>query len=106
MPTITFITAEGKEHAVAAEIGRSVMEIALEKSIPGVVAECNGSAACATCHCYFDPAFTEAIGAIGEHESDMLDFTASPRRPESRLSCQVRVADTLDGMTVRIPAMQ
>ena len=106
MPTITFITAEGKQHAVTAEIGRSVMEIALEKNIPGVVAECNGSAACATCHCYFDPAFAAAIGPIGEHESDMLDFTASPRRPESRLSCQVRIADALDGMTVHIPAVQ
>lgn len=106
MPKIIFVGADGATREVIANAEQSIMEAALAAGVPGIVAECNGAAACATCHCYFDPAYASHTGEIGEHESEMLDFAASERMTESRLSCQVRVVAEMDGMTVRVPALQ
>lgn len=106
MPKIIFITADGARHEVEGENGKSIMETALEHNVPGIVAECNGSAACATCHTYFDEAILGSLGDIDENESDMLDFTAAERKPGSRLSCQVRIEERLDGIIVKIPDAQ
>lgn len=106
MPRIVFVGADGVTREVVASTGQSVMEAALGAGVTGIVAECNGAAACATCHCYFDPAYADSTGEVGEHENEMLDFTASERTAESRLSCQVRVAADMDGMTVRVPSVQ
>jgi 2Fe-2S ferredoxin len=106
MPKIIFVGADGATREVAARADQSVMEAALAAGVPGIVAECNGAAACATCHCYFDPTFVACTGEIGEHENEMLDFTASERTADSRLSCQVRIAAEMEGMTVRVPSTQ
>lgn len=106
MPRIIFSCADGSVHEVTAETGQSVMEAALGGGVPGIVAECNGSAACATCHCYFDPAYADHAGEIGEHEKDMLDFAAAERTADSRLSCQVRIVAEMDGMVVRVAPVQ
>ncbi|MBR0751565.1 2Fe-2S iron-sulfur cluster binding domain-containing protein [Bradyrhizobium jicamae] len=106
MPKITFVCADGATREVIADLDQSIMEAALAAGVPGIVAECNGAAACATCHCYFESAYAAHTGEIGEHESEMLDFTASERTAESRLSCQVRVAAGMEGMTVRVPPTQ
>lgn len=106
MPKIIFVDADGAARDVVASVEQSIMEAALAAGVPGIVAECNGAAACATCHCYFDPAYAGHTGEVGEHENGMLDFTASERTAESRLSCQVRVVAEMDGMTVRVPALQ
>jgi 2Fe-2S ferredoxin len=106
MPTIIFVGADGATREVTAATDQSVMEVALGAGVPGIVAECNGAAACATCHCYFDPAYVGSIGEAGEHENEMLDFTASERTADSRLSCQVRIVAEMDGMTVRVPSAQ
>ncbi|UPK38547.1 2Fe-2S iron-sulfur cluster binding domain-containing protein [Bradyrhizobium sp. 186] len=106
MPKILFVGADGATHEVAASADQSVMEAALGAGVPGIVAECNGAAACATCHCYFDPAYAGCTGEVGEHENEMLDFTAAERTAESRLSCQVSVVAEMEGMTVRLPSMQ
>ncbi|MEH2515804.1 2Fe-2S iron-sulfur cluster-binding protein [Bradyrhizobium sp. RDT10] len=106
MPNIIFIGADGASHQVAAPTGQSVMEAALGAGVSGIVAECNGAAACATCHCYFDLAYAGCSGEVGEHEDEMLDFAASERTAESRLSCQVRVVAEMEGMTVRVPSAQ
>ena len=106
MPRIIFVNADGATREVTAGADQSVMEVAIGAGVSGIVAECNGAAACATCHCYFDPAYAGCTGDVGEHENEMLGFTASERTAESRLSCQVRVVAGMEGMTVRVPFMQ
>ena len=106
MPRIIFARPDGSVHEVVASVGQSVMEAALGAGVPGIVAECNGSAACATCHCYFDAAYADQIGEIGAHEDDMLGFAAAERTGDSRLSCQVRIVAGMDGMVVRLPPTQ
>jgi 2Fe-2S ferredoxin len=105
MPRITYITHEGVSHEVNAEIGSTVMENAVRNLVPGIDAECGGACACATCHVYVDEAWTEATGTPAPMEEDMLDF-AYDVRPNSRLSCQIKVTAALDGLVVRIPERQ
>jgi 2Fe-2S ferredoxin len=105
MPKITFIDHGGKEHVVEAETGITVMEAAINNLVPGIEAECGGSLACATCHVYVDDAWTEKTGSPSDMESDMLDF-AFELQPNSRLSCQIRVTDEIDGLVVRVPEQQ
>jgi len=104
MPTIRFLSADGTELAVEAQNGRTLMETALEHSVPGIIAECNGSAACATCHVVLPEEIMAALGPISVHENDMLDFAEAPRESGSRLSCQIKVSDALDNISVRVPA--
>jgi ferredoxin, 2Fe-2S len=105
MPKITYIESSGTEHAVDAEVGSTVMESAIKNSVPGIEAECGGACACATCHVYVDEAFADVVGSPEAMEEDMLDF-AYDVRPNSRLSCQIKVRDELDGLTVRVPERQ
>jgi len=105
MATITFIQSDGTERVVEAEPGMTVMEAAVKNSIPGIAAECGGACACATCHVYVEDAWREPTGSPQQMEEDMLDF-AFDVRPASRLSCQIKVTDALDGLVVRIPDKQ
>jgi 2Fe-2S ferredoxin len=105
MPKLTFIDASGQSRSVEAQIGATVMETALRNSIPGIEAECGGACACATCHVYVAPEWTEKTGKASQMEEDMLDF-AFEVRPNSRLSCQIKVSEALDGLTVTTPAKQ
>ncbi|MFM9940318.1 MAG: 2Fe-2S iron-sulfur cluster-binding protein [Hyphomicrobiaceae bacterium] len=105
MAKITFIQPDGSQQTVAAEAGLTVMEAAKKNAIAGIEAECGGACACATCHVYVDAAWREKVGAPAEMEEDMLDF-AFDVREESRLSCQIKVTDGLDGLVVRVPAKQ
>jgi 2Fe-2S ferredoxin len=105
MAKITFIQADGTSQTVDAEIGLTVMEVAKKNLVNGIDAECGGACACATCHVYVDPAWREAAGPPNEMEEDMLDF-AFDVREQSRLSCQIRVSETVDGLIVRVPEKQ
>ena len=105
MPKITYIEHDGSQHTVDAEIGSTVMETALRNDIASIVAECGGSCTCATCMVYVDEAWTERVGARSPEEEDQLDF-AFDVKPNSRLSCQIKVTDALDGLVVRTPAYQ
>lgn len=105
MANITFIAADGTRYEVEAETGSTVMENGIRNGVPGIEAECGGACACATCHVYVDEAFKEIVGEPDPMEEDMLDF-AFEVRPTSRLSCQIRVADELDGLTVTVPERQ
>ena len=105
MVKITYIEHNGTPHEVAAEPGLTVMETAVKNSVPGIEAECGGACACATCHVYVDEAWIEKTGKRQEMEEDMLDF-AFDVRPTSRLSCQIRVTEALDGLVVRVPEKQ
>ncbi|UMY17387.1 (2Fe-2S)-binding protein [Methylobacterium organophilum] len=105
MPKITFVDNAGTARTVDGAVGSTVMETALRNNVPGIDAECGGACACATCHVYVDEAWTEAVGPAEPMEQDMLDF-ATDVRANSRLSCQIRVTDALDGLTVTTPARQ
>jgi 2Fe-2S ferredoxin len=105
MARITYIGNDGTTYEVDAVNGSTVMENAIRNDVPGIVAECGGACACATCHVYVDEAWTEIVGRPEPMEEDMLDFAADVR-PNSRLSCQIRVRDELDGLVVRVPERQ
>ncbi|GGE43088.1 (2Fe-2S) ferredoxin [Agaricicola taiwanensis] len=105
MPKITFVEASGERHTVDAPVGSTVMETALRNNIPGIDAECGGACSCATCHVYVDPDWSEAVGGPSPMEEDMLDF-AFDIRPTSRLSCQIKITEALDGLVVETPERQ
>jgi 2Fe-2S ferredoxin len=105
MVKITFIDAEGTARTVEAEEGSTVMENAIRNGVPGIEAECGGACACATCHVYVAEEWREKVGEPEPMEEDMLDF-AFDVRPNSRLSCQIRVRPELDGLVVQTPTRQ
>ena len=105
MPKITYIEHDGREHAVEVKAGLSVMEGAIRNNVPGIDADCGGACACATCHVYVDPAWLEKLPKRQEMEEQMLDF-AQEVKPNSRLSCQIKVTPALDGLVVRTPKTQ
>jgi 2Fe-2S ferredoxin len=105
MPQITFIEHDGTKHTVEAEIGSTVMETAIRNGVTGIVAECGGACSCATCMVHVDEAWAERLTPRSAEEEDMLDF-AFDVQPTSRLSCQIKVEEALDGLVVRTPAYQ
>ena len=105
MVKITFIDVEGTARTVEGEVGSTVMETAIKHGVPGIEAECGGACACATCHVYVDEAWREKVGAPSPMEEDMLDFGFDVR-PNSRLSCQIKVSDALEGLIVTTPERQ
>jgi 2Fe-2S ferredoxin len=106
MPTITFIHPDGRAETVEAEIGDSAMRAALVHDIDGIVAECGGSAVCATCHVYVDDGWIGRLAAVGDDEDALLDGAASERKVNSRLSCQIKITPELDGLVLRLPERQ
>ncbi len=105
MAKVTYIDANGEARTVNADVGSTVMETAIRNAIPGIVAECGGACACATCHVYVAEEWRDKVGEASQMEEDMLDF-AFEVRPNSRLSCQIRVTEALDGLVVTTPAKQ
>ncbi|MFH9869602.1 ferredoxin [Streptomyces lydicus] len=92
--------------SVEVPLGTSVMRGAVFHDIDGIVARCGGNAQCATCHVYAAEPSLAALEPAEPNEADMLDFTASPRRANSRLSCQLTVTEALDRLTVHLPERQ
>ncbi len=105
MAKITFIQPDGSRQEVAAAPGLTVMEAAKKALVSGIEAECGGACACATCHVYIDANWRERVGKPAAMEEDMLDF-AFDVRDESRLSCQIKVTEALDGLVVSVPSKQ
>jgi ferredoxin, 2Fe-2S len=105
MAKITFIQPDGRAQTVEGDAGMTVMETAKKHLVDGIEAECGGACACATCHVYVDDQWRERVGPPAEMEEDMLDF-AFDVRESSRLSCQIKVTDELDGLIVRVPDKQ
>jgi 2Fe-2S ferredoxin len=106
MTIVTYIEHYGDEHEVHVPDGDSVMQGAVSHNIGGIVAECGGGLACATCHCYVDEAWIDRVGPASEVEMAMLEFSAAETKPNSRLSCQIIVKGDLDGLIVRLPQSQ
>jgi len=101
MPKITYISPDGTRHDVEVEKGYSVMEGAINNNIGGIVAECGGACACATCHSYIDEAWLDKIPAMDDMEDSMLD-AAFERKSNSRLTCQIEVNEGLAGLVVHV----
>ena len=105
MPKITFVEFSGTEHLVDAEIGNSVMLAAIDNLVPGIDADCGGECSCATCHVIVDDACVEKTGSTSAGEESMLDMNPD-RQDNSRLSCQIKVTDELEGLVVQLPEFQ
>jgi 2Fe-2S ferredoxin len=105
MAKITFIDSHGTARTIEGEVGSTVMETAIRNSVPEIEAECGGACSCSTCHVYVDEAWREKTGDPSPMEEDMLDF-AYEVKPNSRLSCQIRVREELDGLVVTTPERQ
>lgn len=105
MPEVTYIEFDGTRHATEVKAGQSVMEGAVKNNVPGIDADCGGACACATCHVYVDEAWQDRTGKPSAMEQSMLDF-AQGLEPSSRLSCQIKVTEALNGLVVRMPETQ
>ena len=105
MIRITFVDHRGDRQEVAAESGQSLMQVARLGGVRGILAECGGGMACGTCHCYIAPAWSGVAGNAGADEEMLLGFSEHAL-PDSRLGCQVRVTEAMDGMEVRLPPSQ
>lgn len=106
MVNFVFTQADGTEVGVSANSGDSVMKVALDNGVLGIRAECNGAAACATCHAFFPQDVLGDLSPMEEHENDLLDFAATERQAGSRLSCQIEVSDRLEGHQIILPEAQ
>ena len=106
MPRVTYISQDGKATTLDIAVGTSVMQAAVFNGVDGIVAECGGACMCATCHVYVDPAFLDRLPEIGEEQEEMLGSTFAERKPNSRLSCQIRMKAEYDGLIVRMPERQ
>ena len=106
MTRVIFVGADGARTEIDAAPDRSLMQAALAAQIPGIVAECGGEMVCATCHVYVDPDWVAALPPRPDAEEDMLEFASEEPTDCSRLSCQIRLGDALDGLTVTVPATQ
>ena len=106
MAKSTYIEHGGTELVVDVANGLTVMEGARDNNIPGIEADCGGACACSTCHVYVHPDWVEKLPAKDPMETDMLDFAYEPDETRSRLTCQLKVTDALDGLVVQMPEKQ
>ena len=105
MAKVTYIEFNGKERVVDIDPGSSVMQGAINNNVRGVIAECGGACSCATCHVYVEGTWIDKLEQKSEEETGMLDAVCEPR-PNSRLSCQIKMSENLDGLVVRMPEKQ
>ena len=106
MPSITYISNSGESRTVTVDSGVTIMQAAVRNGVPGIVADCGGECQCATCHVYVDPKFLDLLKPAAEDEDAMLALTASERKDNSRLACQIVLTDALEGIVVTTPPIQ
>ena len=102
MVKVIFIESNGNRREVDAREGEPLMYAARSEGVAGIIAECGGSAMCATCHCYGVEAREEALGPIGPMEADTIEFLANEPRENSRLPCQIKVSSALEGAVFQV----
>ena len=105
MVKITFVESNGTEHPCEGEVGMTLMEVAIKNDIKAISADCGGACACATCHVYVRQDWQGKTGQANDLEEDMLDFAVHVK-DNSRLSCQIKVTDDLDGIVLDMPENQ
>ena len=104
--TINLIAADGSTTRISGKPGKSLMEAAVSAGIEGIAADCGGLLTCATCHVHVREPYASSLPPPDGEELGMLEFTAAPRSPASRLSCQIKLTSALDGLTVELPSTQ
>jgi 2Fe-2S ferredoxin len=105
MVEVTFIDADGVPFAVTSPAGTTLMEAAIASDVPSIVGFCGGQCACGTCHCYPAPDWLSRLPSVTDNEEDTLKRVLE-RRSVSRLACQIRLDDRLDGLVVHLPPRQ
>jgi len=106
MPKVIYQSPDGVLTEIDAPVGATVRNLALANGVDGIVGECGGELMCASCHVYVDEQFLERLPPVQEEEDEMLESTACERLSNSRLSCQIKMTDELDGLLVRLPEEQ
>lgn len=106
MPTITYVEANGQSTTLTLSEGWSLMQGATANGVDGILGECGGSCACATCHCYVEESRLAQLPPPSENELAMLQNTAAPRKANSRLACQIKATTAIDGLVVELPETQ
>ena len=106
MPKVTFIEHDGTQLLVDGTNGDSLMQTAVNNDVDGILGDCGGSCACATCHCYVDQTWLAHTGNAEGMEAELLEMASSPAQENSRLACQIVLTDDLDGLVVRLPELQ
>jgi len=104
--TVHLQAADGTLHTLVARVGRSLMQEAVSAGVEAIAADCGGCLNCATCHVIVDSDWAARLPVPAADEIAMLEMTAAPREATSRLSCQITLAPTLDGLRVRLPTTQ
>jgi 2Fe-2S ferredoxin len=105
MPKVRFILHDGTERLIEGELGSSVMQTAVDNLVLGIIGDCGGNCSCATCHGYVDPAWLDKLTPMTEEETIMLDGVMHVKE-NSRLTCQIKLKQELDGLIVRLPVSQ
>ena len=105
MIKVTFVEGDGNARIFEVRGGMTLMEAAVREGVAGIEAICGGSCACATCHVYVNETWLQSIGRAHERESEMLDAVPN-RQANSRLSCQIKLAEHMNGLEVRVPSSQ
>lgn len=103
MPKVTWVLGDGKQITATVPDGHNLMEAAVANNVPNVIGECGGCLSCATCHVYVDEAWYGKTGGPADMESEMLEITMAERKDTSRLSCQIKAVDALDGLILHVP---
>jgi len=106
MPIVTYVSPSGNSRKIDVSSGMSVMQAALNHRVEGILGECGGNCMCATCHVYVDLTFLNRIPPAKDNEKFMLSIAAEGPESNSRLSCQIKITEELDGIIVRLPGKQ
>ncbi len=106
MVSITYVSADGQRTVCDVPTGTSLMQAAVKGGVDGILAECGGQMICGTCHVFVDPDRLDDLPPVSLDEDATLDFTAEPRRPTSRLSCQLPASSRMDGLVVEVAPVQ
>jgi ferredoxin, 2Fe-2S len=106
MPMVTYVSSSGISREIDVPSGMSVMQAALNHRVEGILGECGGNCMCATCHVYVDFSFLRRIPPVTDNEKFMLSIAAEGPETNSRLSCQIKMTEELDGIVVRLPGKQ
>ena len=106
MPKVVFVSPDGEQRVVEVEVGTTLMNAAVRNGVDGIIGECGGVCMCATCHVYVHNGYASKLPPIQDVEEAVLDVTNAERQDSSRLSCQLKMTEELDGLMVHIPPSQ
>lgn len=102
MGKVVYVLPDGSEQPVDARDGETLMTAAVQAGVSAIEGECGGEMSCATCHVWIDDEWASKIRRASQDELDLLEAD-DHYCDESRLGCQVKFTDELDGIVAKIP---